>query len=90
LINLDCGAEAHANDAFDSIMSGYVGRHGAPDVVILRVNLAVNGNAVAVCDQRDKKRSRGKIDGIVALAMAVGAAEAPQVEGAVSIWDRPE
>jgi hypothetical protein len=37
--------------------------HGAleqqPDVVILRVKLAVNHNAVAVCDRRDKKRSRG-------------------------------
>jgi len=61
-----------------------------PDVVVLRVKLAVNRNAVAVCDRRDKKRSRSRIDGIVALAMAVGAAEAPQAEGAVSIWDRPE
>jgi hypothetical protein len=42
-----------------------------PDAVILRVNLAVNRNAVAVCDRRDKKRSRGRIGSIVALAMAV-------------------
>jgi hypothetical protein len=49
-----------------------------PDVMILRVKLAVNRNAVAVCDRRDKNGSRGRIDGIVALAMAVGAAEAPQ------------
>jgi hypothetical protein len=44
----------------------------------------------SVCDRRDKKRSRGGIDGIVALVMVVDAAKAPQAEGAVSIWDRPE
>ena len=62
------------------------GPHGAverqPDVVILQANLAVNHNVMAVCDRRDKKPSRGRIDGIVALAMAVDAAEAPQAEGA--------
>jgi hypothetical protein len=33
-----------------------------------------------VRDRRDKKAQRGRIDGIVALAMAVGAAVAPPAE----------
>lgn len=37
----------------------------------------------------DKKRSRGRIDGIVALAMAIGAADATPVAAGASIWDNP-
>lgn len=38
----------------------------------------------------DKKRSRGRIDGMVALAMAIGAATTQMGDGTLSIWDRPE
>ena len=37
-----------------------------------------------------KKRSRGRIDGLSALAMVVGAANVASVPVAASIWDRPE
>lgn len=38
----------------------------------------------------DKRKATGRIDGIVAAAMAIGAATAPRPTAATSIWDRPE
>lgn len=38
----------------------------------------------------NKKRSRGRIDGLVTIAMAVGAATATEAKTARSIFDRPE
>lgn len=38
----------------------------------------------------DKRKATGRIDGMVAACMAVGAAEAPAPAVKVSIWDRPE
>ncbi|WP_419900785.1 terminase large subunit [Roseomonas sp. USHLN139] len=38
----------------------------------------------------DKKRSRGRIDGMVALAMAIGAATATPAKATGSIWDRDD
>lgn len=55
-----------------------------------------SANATLVADGSgnryfDKKRSRGRIDGIVAKAMAIGAATEPtETAAAASIWDRPD
>lgn len=54
-----------------------------------------SSNATLVADGQgnryfDKRRSRGRIDGMVAGAMAIGAAEAGFAPAALSIWDRPE
>jgi hypothetical protein len=54
-----------------------------------RVNLARIATP-PLCAIDEKKRGRGRIDGIVVLAMAVGVAEAPPAEGTISIWDRRE
>jgi phage terminase large subunit-like protein len=35
----------------------------------------------------DKKRSRGRIDGIVTIAMGVGAAGGPVQSGETSFWE---
>lgn len=52
-------------------------------------------NAAVVIDPAgnrffDKKRSRGRIDGMVALAMAIGGMTTPLGEAPMSIWDRNE
>jgi phage terminase large subunit-like protein len=57
------------------------------------VTTACAANAVLITDPQrnrafDKKRSRGRIDGLVTIAMAVGAATAHEAELPVSAYDR--
>jgi phage terminase large subunit-like protein len=63
-------------------------RHGMHP--ILTWNAA---NAIAVKDpagnrKMDKSKATGRIDGLVALAMAIGTAEAAEVDGGTSFWER--
>jgi phage terminase large subunit-like protein len=63
----------------------------------IRVNPVLNWNsasAVVVGDPSgnrkwDKRKATGRIDGIVAAAMAIGAATVPQPAGGKSFWENP-
>jgi phage terminase large subunit-like protein len=67
--------------------------HGRVVIDASPVTTACASNAVLVSDAQknrafDKKKSRGRIDGLVTIAMAVGAATAHEVEPQISAYDR--
>jgi phage terminase large subunit-like protein len=65
--------------------------HGMNPVLGMCAANAVSESDPAGNRKLSKKRSRGRIDGMVALAMAVGVAvTAPAEEQTISIYDRPE
>ena len=71
----------------DAILNGRVLIDASP------VTSSCAANAVLITDAQknrafDKKRSRGRIDGLVTIAMAVGAATAHEAEPQVSVYDR--
>jgi hypothetical protein len=71
----------------DAILNGRVLIDASP------VTSTCAANAVLITDAQknrafDKKRSRGRIDDLVTIAMAVGAATAHEAEPQVSVYDR--
>ncbi len=64
--------------------------HGNHKVLEMCAQNAVTETDAAGNRKLSKKRSHGRIDGMVALAMAVGTAVTAQEVVQTSIWDRPE
>lgn len=64
--------------------------HGGHKVLEMCAQNAVTEMDSAGNRKLSKKRSHGRIDGMVALAMAVGVATSAQEIVQTSIWDRPE
>lgn len=64
--------------------------HGGHKVLSMCAANAVTESDPAGNRKLSKKRSNGRIDGMVALAMAVGTAVTEQEVAPVSIWDRDE
>lgn len=65
-------------------------RHGMHPVLSMCAANAVAESDPAGNRKLSKVRSRGRIDGMVALAMAIGTAVTAEPVETVSIWDRPE
>lgn len=66
-------------------------RHGDhPVLSMCAANAVVEGPDPAGNRKLSKKRSHGRIDGMVALAMAVSVAVTAPPPAPLSIWDRPE
>lgn len=64
--------------------------HGGHPVLTMCAQNAVSESDPAGNRKLSKKHSRGRIDGMVALAMAMGVAVTAQQQEAVSIYDRAE
>lgn len=65
-------------------------RHGSHPVLNMCAANAVSEMDPAGNRKLSKKRSHGRIDGMVALAMALGTAITAPPDAPPSIWDRPE
>jgi phage terminase large subunit-like protein len=65
-------------------------RHGGHPVLTMCAQNAVSESDAAGNRKLSKVRSRGRIDGMVACAMAVGVAVTAEPPPAMSIWDRPD
>jgi phage terminase large subunit-like protein len=69
------------------LLNGHI-RHGMHPVLSMCAANAVSESDPAGNRKLSKKRSRGRIDGMVALAMAVGVAVTAQATETTSIWNR--